>query len=126
METNGAPLWAQELRKFTEVSLKNLDKRLNMRISDHGASIERLTRKIEHMDVRITTRLDALSTDVAQLRGDVDGLKTDVGVLKTDVGALKTDVGALKTDVGALKTDVAQVKDDVGEIKGRLTAIERS
>jgi hypothetical protein len=64
MESNGAPLWAQELRKFTEFSLGRIDER---------------PRKLEHMDVRITAQLDALKTDGGQVRNGVD----EIGVRLT-------------------------------------------
>jgi outer membrane murein-binding lipoprotein Lpp len=115
MESNGAPVWAQELRAFTEFSLGKLEQRLTASIATMDErsrlrtnSLEtRLTRKIENMDVRIQDKLDVLSSDVAVLKTDVAVLKTDVAVLKTDVAVLKTDVHEVKLRVAAVESRLA-------------------
>jgi hypothetical protein len=83
MENNGEPLWATELRKFTEFSLGKLGERLTSKIDglDQRLTLkidgldQRLTRKVENIDVRITNQLEALATDVAQVKDDVCEIK---------------------------------------------------
>jgi len=72
MESNGAPLWVQELKNFTEFSLGRLEKRLTASIHDLEG---RVTRKIENMDVRISGQLRVLTSDNSQMKADIAEIK---------------------------------------------------
>jgi hypothetical protein len=50
MERDETPVWAQELRQFTEFSLGTLERRLNAKMDSFE---NRVTRKIDNTDLRI-------------------------------------------------------------------------
>jgi hypothetical protein len=76
MESDKTPLWARELRAFTEFSLGQLESRLtktfDLRLDDveHriGARMDafesRVERKIDNMDQRIAERFERLESKI--------------------------------------------------------------
>ncbi len=97
MEDNGAPVWAQELRKFTEFSLGRLEERLGDRMDSFEERLihrmdsfeGRLTRKVENMETRIDDRFVELQGHVREMRTDVVALKDDVAEITLRLQAVE-------------------------------------
>lgn len=68
------------------------------------------------LDKKLTSALEPIGADIAQLKSDVAELKSDVVELKSDVVELKSNVVQLSSDVEQLKSDVVQLKSEQNRI----------
>jgi peptidoglycan hydrolase CwlO-like protein len=84
------------------------------------AEITRVQRQHTGLLSALNRDVSGLKAEVTGLTGQVTGLTADVTSLKTDVTTIKADVGALQADVSILKTDMTEVKVTLAEILRRL------
>ena len=56
----------------------------------------------------------------------MDGLSSQVEVLTQDMAEVKGDISVLKGDVAELKSDVGELKDDMTEVKSDIVDLKKT
>jgi chromosome segregation ATPase len=89
------------------------------------AEITRVQRQHTGLLSALNRDVSGLKAEVTGLTGQVTGLTADVTSLKTDVTTIKADVSTLQADVIIIKADVSILKTDMTEVKVTLAEILR-
>lgn len=70
----------------------------------------------------LTTAIEPIAADLAQVALDISGIDNDISGIRTDMGTMASNISGIESKVADIESDISGIKTDISELESGLNS----